>query len=138
MHNINPFTGLFPWLRKKESSWSLRSFSKMNRFNSVSTVSLPISDTASTLSSTLSSTSSIEEEIKQEIIKEEPPSYDDKSHPWTFQLPKSLLNRTILPRDEEGKESLPDYECTVQRMCYVKVKCEFIKPEIKSKNRSWR
>ncbi|KAG2211596.1 hypothetical protein INT47_008692 [Mucor saturninus] len=130
-NTLDTSRGLFPWLRKKESSWSLRSLSKMTRFNSVSTVSLPLSDTASSLSS---ASTIQDEEMKQEA----PPSYDDKSHPWTFQLPKSLLNRTILPREEEGKESLPDYECTVQRMCYVKVKCELSKPGVKSRSRSWR
>ncbi|KAG2235281.1 hypothetical protein BDF21DRAFT_429252 [Thamnidium elegans] len=124
--------GFFPWLRKKESSWSLRSFAKMNRHNSVSTVSLPMS----IISSTLSSNSTIEEPEKEEEIQ--PPSYDDKSHPWTFQLPKSLSNRIVLPREEEGKELLPDYECTVQKTFYSKVKCELSTPTLRANSRSWR
>ncbi|GAA5806017.1 hypothetical protein EDC94DRAFT_622821 [Helicostylum pulchrum] len=126
--------GFFPWLRKKESSWSLQSF-KLNRHNSVSAVSLPIS----IIPSTISSSSTIEEQEKEEekeIIQ--PPSYDDKSHPWTFQLPESLANRIVLPREEEGKELLPEYECTVEKIFYSKVKCELSKPLLRANSRSWR
>lgn len=130
----------------------------MNRLNSMtSTVSLPLSvesttTTPTTTSSSIMSTTSssiiippttTEEEEEEEKENEEPieapPSYNDKSHPWApFQFPKSLSNRTIEPREEEGKEILPDYECTLQKMSYLKVKCENSKPGVKSKSRSWK
>jgi hypothetical protein len=136
------YIGLFPWLRKKKSSWSLRSFSKMNRLNSISssTVSLSLSTTSSIISSIPPTEEEEEQEQDEEKEKQKvvPPSYDDKSHPWTFQFPKSFSNRMVLPREEEGKEILPEYECTVQKMSYVKVKCENSKPGIKSTSRSWK
>ncbi|KAG2208356.1 hypothetical protein INT46_003680 [Mucor plumbeus] len=152
-NNINNATAkAFPWLRKKTSSWSLRSSTKNIRLNSFSsTVSLPLSVT----STTFSSNSSIEdgdesildtlEENEDELEQEEqqeykgsPPCYDDPSHPWIFKFPKSLSNRIIIPREEEGNEKLPDYECSIDKMAYMHVKCEFSRPNVKSKNRSWR
>ncbi|GAN06078.1 hypothetical protein MAM1_0111d05555 [Mucor ambiguus] len=146
----------FPWLRKKASSWSLRSSTKNIRLNSFSsTVSLPLSVT----STTCSSNSSIEEEeterdattliIPEEEEEEEesqeqgeykdaPPDYDDPSHPWIFKFPKSLSDRVVTPREEEGSEKLPDYECSIDKMSYMHVKCEFSKPNVRSKNRSWK
>ncbi|KAL9537150.1 hypothetical protein MBANPS3_012033 [Mucor bainieri] len=151
----------FPWLRKKTSTWSLRSSNKNIRLNSFSsTVSLPLSVT----STTCSSNSSIEEEEEETehdtttlIIPEEdedeaeeegiqeqgeykdaPPDYDDPIHPWIFKFPKSLSNRTIIPREDEGNEKLPDYECSIDKMSYMHVKCEFSQPNVRSKNRSWK
>ncbi|CAO3623179.1 unnamed protein product [Mucor fragilis] len=149
----------FPWLRKKTSSWSLRSSTKNIRLNSFSsTVSLPLS----VASTTCSSNSSIEEEEEtehvsttliipeedeedeqeesqeQEEYKDSPPDYDDPSHPWIFKFPKSLSNRIVIPREEEGNEKLPDYKCSIDKMSYMHVKCEFSKPDVRSKNRSWK
>ncbi|EPB91087.1 hypothetical protein HMPREF1544_02156 [Mucor circinelloides 1006PhL] len=142
----------FPWLRKKTSSWSLRSSAKNIRLNSFSsTVSLP----TSVASTTCSTSSSLEEgaehdstfiipeeeeaeDQEQEEYKDSPPDYDDSSHPWTFRFPKSLSNRIIIPREEEGNEKLPDYECSIDKMSYMHVKCEFSKPNVRSKNRSWK
>lgn len=142
----------FPWLRKKTSSWSLRSSAKNIRLNSFSsTVSLPtsVASTACSTSSSLEegaehdSTFIIpeeeeEEDQEQEEYKDSPPDYDDPSHPWTFKFPKSLSNRIIIPREEEGNEKLPDYECSIDKMSYMHVKCEFSKPNVRSKNRSWK
>ncbi|KAI8098016.1 uncharacterized protein B0P05DRAFT_461341 [Gilbertella persicaria] len=44
----------------------------------------------------------------------------------------------IIPREEEGKEELPGYTCTVFKMGYVHVKREFDAPNVKSKWRTWR
>ncbi|KAI9302106.1 hypothetical protein BJ944DRAFT_270433 [Cunninghamella echinulata] len=44
----------------------------------------------------------------------------------------------ILPREEEGKEHLPPYECTVYKMGKVNVKIEFLMEGKKYKKRSWR
>lgn len=131
------------WLRKKQSNWSLRSsLSKMNTSHTMSTVSLPMTITSDNTGSSISTTTTTNEAQEEEDKKEQPtlipPCYDDESHPWTFRFPKSLSNRIILPREEEGKEVLPDYECTVQKNSYLKVKCEFSAPGIKSIIRSWK
>lgn len=158
--NINNATAkvAFPWLRKKTSSWSLRSSNKNIRLNSFSsTVSLPLSVASTTCSSSLSiedddetehATTLIipeedEEELQeqgqeQEEYKDAPPDYDDPSHPWIFKFPKSLSNRIIIPREEEGNEKLPDYDCSIDKMSYMHVKCEFSKPNVRSRNRSWK
>ncbi|KAI8095687.1 hypothetical protein BDF21DRAFT_447881 [Thamnidium elegans] len=44
----------------------------------------------------------------------------------------------IFPREEEGKEELPGYSCTVYKMGYVNVKKELDSPDIKSRYRGWR
>lgn len=44
----------------------------------------------------------------------------------------------IFPREEEGKEELPGYTCTVFKMGYVHVKKEYDAPETKSRYRGWR
>ncbi|KAK4519910.1 uncharacterized protein ATC70_010154 [Mucor velutinosus] len=159
--NINNATVkvAFPWLRKKTSSWSLRSSTKSIRLNSFSsTVSLPLSVASTACSSNSSiegedeeeetqhvSTTLIipeedeeEESQEQEEHKDSPPDYDDPSHPWIFKFPKSLSSRVIIPREEEGNEKLPDYECSIDKMSYMHVKCEFSKPNVRSKNRSWK
>ncbi|CEG74096.1 hypothetical protein RMATCC62417_09362 [Rhizopus microsporus] len=110
------------FLKKKKSSWSLRSFSKNKKiFTHISTSasSLPISTT-------------------QDEDYTLPPSYDDKSHPWAFQFPKLMTSRVIHPREEEGREELPDYECTVEKLGSAYVKCEMTEPGVRSTNRSWR
>jgi hypothetical protein len=44
----------------------------------------------------------------------------------------------IFPREEEGREELPAYSCTVYKMGYVSIKKEYDAPNIKSKWRTWR
>lgn len=44
----------------------------------------------------------------------------------------------IFPREEEGKEELPGYSCTVFKMGYVHVKKELDAPDVKSRYRGWR
>ncbi|KAF7726101.1 hypothetical protein EC973_009076 [Apophysomyces ossiformis] len=69
---------------------------------------------------------------------DKPPKYDDPRHPWYTALPSYLSSRTIQPREEEGKEALPPYECTVYKMGYIKVKRERDLPQIESRDRSWK
>ncbi|KAG1436044.1 hypothetical protein G6F56_013728 [Rhizopus delemar] len=117
------------FLKKKKSSWSLQNFSKNNLFTHTN------STTCSLTHSTICSISSSSHEEDNQTL---PPTYDDKSHPWAFQFPKSMLNRIIQPREEEGDEDLPKYECTIERMASAYVKCEFIEPNVRSKKRIWR
>ncbi|KAI9273696.1 hypothetical protein BY458DRAFT_507917 [Sporodiniella umbellata] len=112
-------------LKKKKSSWSLHNFSKKTKFfqhNNLTTCSL--------------FTTALKEEDPHDPTL--PPTYDDKSHPWAFQFPKSMINRDIQPREEEGEEKLPDYECTLERTAGTYVKCEWLQPEVRSKKRIWR
>lgn len=158
------FITLFPapkksWLlQKKASSWSLlSSFSNKKKKENGSDHLIPtittiiVTDDDTLSGSAVSDTSSIEDDDDdmeessiiiniphQEEQENVPPSYEDPSHPWMFQFPPSLKHRIVIPREEEGKEVLPDYECTVDRMMSMQVKCEFSSPGTKSKNRSWR
>lgn len=131
----------------------MSSFSNKKKKKSSSNQILIVTDDDIRPESTISDTSSIEDDEDDDELSEEssltinipnqkeqdsPPSYEDPSHPWIFQFPPSLMNRIVMPREEEGKEVLPDYECTVDRMAYMQVKCEFSFPGIKSKNRSWK
>lgn len=130
--------GSFLWLKKQASQWSLKSASVIkNSIESASTTSLPLSLTTSASTTTASiSNNRLSAYITDE--KDLPPHYDDICHPWTFKFPESLSHRIVLPREEEGKETLPNYECTLEKVSYLRVKCEYTKPDIKSKNRSWR
>lgn len=66
-----------------------------------------------------------------------PPDYDHHQDIFlTRRLDKS--KSMIFPREEEGKEELPAYSCTVHKMGYVNIKREFDAPDIKSKWRAWR
>lgn len=44
----------------------------------------------------------------------------------------------ITPREEEGRETLPDYMCTVHIEGYLPRKMEFSAPGVQAKDRSWR
>ncbi|KAI8969831.1 hypothetical protein BDB01DRAFT_855450 [Pilobolus umbonatus] len=123
--NQEPLVSL-PWLRRKQSSWSLLHFNKnKNRVESIDSQSTH--HTAS-------------EEEEEEDIKRDtpPPMYDHESHPWAYHLPLSVSNRQVIPREEEGKETLPEYQCTVEKSQFMLVKCENSLNNIKSKNRSWK
>ena len=44
----------------------------------------------------------------------------------------------IYPREEEGKEALPRYTCSVHIEGYLPRKMEFSSPGLQAKDRSWR
>ncbi|KAI8977569.1 hypothetical protein BDF20DRAFT_913886 [Mycotypha africana] len=73
-----------------------------------------------------------------------PPFYDDPSHPWAFSFSGSVTHsRTTttslsFPPIEEGNEILPEYECTLNKVACLNVKCEYIKSNLKAKQRSWK
>ncbi|KAG2187034.1 hypothetical protein INT44_003262, partial [Umbelopsis vinacea] len=58
--------------------------------------------------------------------------------PPAYSPPPALLTRPVLPRPEEGYESLPRYSCSVYKMGYLLVKREMDRPGVKARNRSWR
>lgn len=66
-----------------------------------------------------------------------PPDYAS----WPPSIYGKRLDRCrsmIFPREEEGKEELPPYTCTVFKMGYVYVKKEYDTPGVKSRYRGWR
>ncbi|ORZ12341.1 hypothetical protein BCR42DRAFT_493710 [Absidia repens] len=81
-----------------------------------------------------------------------PPCYSDKESFYASainsQLPQMKYNDydriknqryySVEKREEEGKEELPPYECTISKMGYMMVKNELDGPDEKSKRRSWR
>lgn len=63
-------------------------------------------------------------------LQVDPPSYSDG-------LPLTLICKTVCPREEEGRESLPDYDCSIQCEGYLVRKMEYISPGVMAKDRSW-
>lgn len=63
-----------------------------------------------------------------------PPDYSTSIYGRRLERCRSM----IFPREEEGKEELPGYSCTVFKMGYVYIKKEFDAPNCKSKYRNWR
>ncbi|KAG1048032.1 hypothetical protein G6F46_010166 [Rhizopus delemar] len=61
-----------------------------------------------------------------------PPHYEPESRKERCQ---SMM---IIPREEEGREELPAYSCTVFKMGYVNMKKEFDAPNIRTRWRHWR
>jgi hypothetical protein len=64
-----------------------------------------------------------------------PPDYNSAS---IFGRRLDRSRSMIIPREEEGREELPDYTCTVFKMGYVYVKKELDAPNKKSRYRAWR
>ncbi|KAI8879611.1 hypothetical protein K501DRAFT_335956 [Backusella circina FSU 941] len=123
---LNPFV---KWLSKKESSLSLHfNFNKAPR----SILTLNESDITHIGNDDSHKHDSYDYDLP-------PPAYDDKVHPWAFELPNYLKSRKVYPREEEGNEIIPDYQCTVQKTeLAINIKCEKVKRDIKAKDRSWR
>ncbi|CAO3589390.1 unnamed protein product [Absidia cylindrospora] len=81
-----------------------------------------------------------------------PPCYSDKDNSYASTINSQLPQMTygdhdkiknqryysVEQREEEGKEELPPYECTIYKMGYMMVKNELDGPDKKSKTRSWR
>ncbi|KAL1934774.1 hypothetical protein VTP01DRAFT_6956 [Rhizomucor pusillus] len=63
-----------------------------------------------------------------------PPDYLDTTLMKRWEKCRSL----ILPREEEGKEELPPYKCTVYKMGHVHLKREMDAPGVRSRWRVWR
>ncbi|KAI8991084.1 hypothetical protein BDF20DRAFT_809871, partial [Mycotypha africana] len=76
------------------------------------------------------------------------PSYIVTPPPDYMMTPTALLGKKLdrcrsmlvasTPREEDGKEDLPDYSCTVYKMGYVYIKKEYDMPHVKAKWRRWR
>ncbi|KAG1440305.1 hypothetical protein G6F56_011980 [Rhizopus delemar] len=51
---------------------------------------------------------------------------------------KDRCKSMIIPREEEGREELPPYSCTVFKMGYVNIKKEYDAPNVRTRWRNWR
>jgi len=65
-------------------------------------------------------------------MRHEPPPYSVLLH-----RPEGL-SQQILPREEEGRERLPAYKCSVHIEGFLQRKLEFSAPNVQAKDRSWR
>ncbi|KAI8084762.1 uncharacterized protein BX664DRAFT_266349 [Halteromyces radiatus] len=81
--------------------------------------------------------------IMPPVPRTPPPLYNDKKEdddPYTHAIQKWQHRRScmILPREEEGREDLPPYHCSVYKMGKVNVKIEWLATGKKSNRRPWR
>ncbi|KAI7850238.1 hypothetical protein BDC45DRAFT_518835 [Circinella umbellata] len=68
------------------------------------------------------------------VLSSPPPDYLDTALMKRWEKCKSC----IIPREEEGREELPPYKCTVYKMGHVYIKRELDEPGVRSRWRSWR
>ncbi|KAI9498514.1 hypothetical protein BDB00DRAFT_800615 [Zychaea mexicana] len=68
------------------------------------------------------------------VLSSPPPDYLDTALMKRWEKCKSC----IIPREEEGREELPPYKCTVYKMGHVYIKREQDAPGIRTRWRSWR
>ena len=68
------------------------------------------------------------------VLSSAPPDYLDTALMKRWEKCKSC----IIPREEEGREELPPYKCTVYKMGHVYIKRELDEPGVRSRWRSWR
>ncbi|KAI9262349.1 hypothetical protein BDA99DRAFT_560191 [Phascolomyces articulosus] len=68
------------------------------------------------------------------VLSSPPPDYLDTALMKRWEKCKSC----IIPREEEGREELPPYKCTVYKMGHVYIKRELDSPGVRTRWRSWR
>lgn len=68
------------------------------------------------------------------VLSSNPPDYLDTALMKRWEKCRSC----IIPREEEGREELPAYQCTVYKMGHVYIKREMDAPNTRSRWRSWR
>ena len=62
-----------------------------------------------------------------------PPAYHS-----VYIRPGLQAGQIVFPREEEGKEGLPDYTCAVHFEAYMPRKMEFTAPTVQAKDRAWK
>lgn len=65
-------------------------------------------------------------------MRREPPVYDNMF------FGRAFSPQQVLPREEEGKETLPPYTCAVHIEGYMPRKMEFMRPGVQAKDRAWK
>ena len=68
------------------------------------------------------------------VLSTSPPDYHDTALMKRWEKCRSC----ILPREEEGREELPPYKCTVYKMGHVQIKREMDAPGVRTRWRLWR
>ncbi|KAI8141526.1 hypothetical protein BJV82DRAFT_618086 [Fennellomyces sp. T-0311] len=68
------------------------------------------------------------------VLSSPPPDYLDTALMKRWEKHRSC----IIPREEEGREELPPYKCTVYKMGHVYIKRELDAPGVRTRWRSWR
>src|SRR5579862_5032118 len=69
-----------------------------------------------------------------ELLSAGPPPYDEPSHQGRI-LPPPRFN--VIPREEEGRECLPAYSCSIRREAVFARKMEFRSPFERACDRAW-
>lgn len=64
--------------------------------------------------------------------------YEVGAAPPPYTIIPGGIEQKIIPREEEGKESLPNYHCSVHIEGYLPRKMEFSSPGVQAKDRSWK
>ncbi|KAI7879756.1 hypothetical protein K492DRAFT_195715 [Lichtheimia hyalospora FSU 10163] len=68
------------------------------------------------------------------VLSTSPPDYHDTALMKRWEKCRSC----ILPREEEGREELPPYKCTVYKMGHVHIKREMDAPGVRTRWRLWK
>ncbi|CAO3594668.1 unnamed protein product [Absidia cylindrospora] len=76
--------------------------------------------------------------VPSTFITQNQRSQDQQQHLTTSCYKINQRQYTVERREEEGKEDLPPYECTVYKMGFMMIKNELDGPNKKSRRRSWR
>ncbi|KAH9807930.1 hypothetical protein DFH28DRAFT_712437 [Melampsora americana] len=99
--------------------------------------SLPASKSGSGLAPSTSSTSLRRVARRQSMYEMRPSTLDPPPYQQIYQTPGGV-QQVILPREEEGREGLPNYTCLVHLEGWMPRKMEFRSPGIQAKDRAWK
>lgn len=74
---------------------------------------------------------------RQSMYEMRPSTLDPPPYQQIYQTPGGV-QQVILPREEEGREGLPNYTCLVHLEGWMPRKMEFRSPGIQAKDRAWK
>ncbi|KAK4703432.1 hypothetical protein P7C70_g2779, partial [Phenoliferia sp. Uapishka_3] len=86
-----------------------------------------------TLTSATSATNRLHRPRSMYELHVAPPAYHS-----VYIRPGLQAGQLVFPREEEGKEPLPDYTCAVHFEAYMPRKMEFTAPTVQAKDRAWK
>ena len=64
-------------------------------------------------------------------LREAPP-------PYSIEYSRYGERQVVYPREEEGREGLPDYSCAIHFEGYMPRKMEFVQPGVQARDRAWK
>ncbi|EGG00949.1 uncharacterized protein MELLADRAFT_111464 [Melampsora larici-populina 98AG31] len=105
--------------------------------SSVVDAPLPPSKSGSGLAPSTSSPSLRRVARRQSMYEMRPSTLDPPPYQQIYQTPGGV-QQVILPREEEGREGLPNYTCLVHLEGWMPRKMEFRSPGIQAKDRAWK